>query len=793
MVADGLSIINADFSSTSFRVSSASIGAAQLPRQQHRLPTRRPGPATTACSRRRSWSRSTARSARASACSARRRFEIPRSVERDTRFDHLRDRATSCAAGSPPRTGTTCAPWGCSCSCGGCTLLLLTLARAGRRRPVRRRSATSACAPALRARSHRVQRRLLRAGRAVRRRGSGRCSRGSARSTTRTSGGTSGSGRCPTRTSASSTAPRSRTWSGGCWASGSAGGSSTTAATSPSGRWSPSATTARSTRAARSSATRRRTAPSSPTAARIGAGCTLGVGAFVHYGVTMGDGAVLAADSFLMKGEEVPPHARWGGNPAGSFAAQATPSRAAGGRTPMHHGVTDDRPTSTGAACSSPAVHRDPALDARPGAGHRRARDASDASRRRCAGWRTSWRCHSARCCWPHTPRCSPRCPVSRGRHRLRGRDGRPAAAVPADDRRRLVAGAAAGRRAGRDRAAGAPGLPGRRARSRAGLTDRRSRPCSTRPARPSSPRTPCCGWASSTDGDAPVLRLRYRTEVLDADSAARIAGYHLTALALIAADPDAEHGRQSLLSAEELRFQLDGLAGPRRELPDRRFHELFEERVRRAPGRRRRRARRPAVDLPGAQRPRQPAGPGAAGARAAPRGRRRGGDRAQPGLDGRRPRDLQGRRRVPADRAALPGRPHRHDARPRRLPAGADRARQHRHAGPGARLACPEVQTLLVDDGLRGGPRRRRPRRRASRRTSSPTSTSPPAPPASPRARCASTRACSTTSTPRSTTWGSARGRWSPRPRPSASTSRCGSWSPRCWSAGGPCSSSRT
>jgi non-ribosomal peptide synthetase-like protein len=48
----------------------------------------------------------------------------------------------------------------------------------------------------------------------------------------------------------------------------------------------------------------------------IGAGCTLGVSAFVHYGVTMEDGAVLAADSFLMKGETVPPGARWGGNPA---------------------------------------------------------------------------------------------------------------------------------------------------------------------------------------------------------------------------------------------------------------------------------------------------------------------------------------------------------------------------------------------------------------------------------------------------------------------------------------------
>ncbi|HZA17352.1 MAG TPA: Pls/PosA family non-ribosomal peptide synthetase, partial [Pseudonocardiaceae bacterium] len=48
----------------------------------------------------------------------------------------------------------------------------------------------------------------------------------------------------------------------------------------------------------------------------IGAGATLGVGAFVHYGVTMGNGALLAPDSFVMKGEEIPPGARWGGNPA---------------------------------------------------------------------------------------------------------------------------------------------------------------------------------------------------------------------------------------------------------------------------------------------------------------------------------------------------------------------------------------------------------------------------------------------------------------------------------------------
>jgi non-ribosomal peptide synthetase-like protein len=50
----------------------------------------------------------------------------------------------------------------------------------------------------------------------------------------------------------------------------------------------------------------------------VGNGVTLGVGSFVHYGVTIGDGAVLAPDTFVMKGEEIPPHARWIGNPSGA-------------------------------------------------------------------------------------------------------------------------------------------------------------------------------------------------------------------------------------------------------------------------------------------------------------------------------------------------------------------------------------------------------------------------------------------------------------------------------------------
>ena len=57
----------------------------------------------------------------------------------------------------------------------------------------------------------------------------------------------------------------------------------------------------------------------------IGDRCTIGTGAFVHYGITMSDDAVLDADSFLMKGEHVPAGSRWYGNPA----ADARATRAA--------------------------------------------------------------------------------------------------------------------------------------------------------------------------------------------------------------------------------------------------------------------------------------------------------------------------------------------------------------------------------------------------------------------------------------------------------------------------------
>ena len=58
----------------------------------------------------------------------------------------------------------------------------------------------------------------------------------------------------------------------------------------------------------------------------LGAGVVVGVEAFVHYGVTMGEGSVLEADAFLMKGEVVEPHAVWLGNPATELRERRIPA-----------------------------------------------------------------------------------------------------------------------------------------------------------------------------------------------------------------------------------------------------------------------------------------------------------------------------------------------------------------------------------------------------------------------------------------------------------------------------------
>lgn len=61
----------------------------------------------------------------------------------------------------------------------------------------------------------------------------------------------------------------------------------------------------------------------------IGDDCTLGTAAFVHYGTNLGDGVTIEADSFLMKGEQVPDGQRWQGNPATPAGRRPAPDTGA--------------------------------------------------------------------------------------------------------------------------------------------------------------------------------------------------------------------------------------------------------------------------------------------------------------------------------------------------------------------------------------------------------------------------------------------------------------------------------
>ncbi|MEV0966950.1 non-ribosomal peptide synthetase, partial [Streptomyces sp. NPDC049910] len=70
--------------------------------------------------------------------------------------------------------------------------------------------------------------------------------------------------------------------------------------------------------------------------------------------------------------------------------------------------------------------------------------------------------------------------------------------------------------------------------------------------------------------------------DVLDGEAAGRFVGYHLAALGEMVAGLDG--GLGSVVSEGEVAFQVEGLAGRRRELPGLRVHELFEERVRAHP-----------------------------------------------------------------------------------------------------------------------------------------------------------------------------------------------------------------
>ncbi|MGW7072631.1 non-ribosomal peptide synthetase [Streptomyces sp. NPDC054855] len=85
-------------------------------------------------------------------------------------------------------------------------------------------------------------------------------------------------------------------------------------------------------------------------------------------------------------------------------------------------------------------------------------------------------------------------------------------------------------------------------------------------------------------DGDGPAVVLRHRPQVVGPDQAGRIAGYLLAALDALGTIPDTDHHTWSPLTPDEVAHQTHGLAGPARDLPGLRVHELFEEQARRRP-----------------------------------------------------------------------------------------------------------------------------------------------------------------------------------------------------------------
>ena len=239
--------MNADYSASSFRMSHVAIGRAQLRRQQHRLPGRRPG-----------------RGERPAGHQGHGPDGRPGAGERrPARLAVLRDPAhggpghrvrlpegagRAGAGGCGARTGTTPCRWLLFLAVRWMQVFVSTAAGCSPRPTCTTGSARSSIAAAgLAVLLFNILFSML-----VERLGAGlpvAASRASCPSTTRTSGSTSGSGSWAGQPDCS-TAPRSRTCCGGCWACGSGAGCSTTAARCRRRRWSPSATTWCSTRAA---------------------------------------------------------------------------------------------------------------------------------------------------------------------------------------------------------------------------------------------------------------------------------------------------------------------------------------------------------------------------------------------------------------------------------------------------------------------------------------------------------------------------------------------------------------
>ena len=240
VVADGLSMISADYSASSFRVSAVSIGANNFLGNQHRLPGAGPD-------RRRLPARDEgAGPGRRTGAGGRGPARLARVRDPPLRRPRRRPRAAGGRAAPPPGPQGPAQRGHHRAATAGALAAPVRRAAAGHRcvgpvaphgapRPSWRCPWPSCCSQ-----------RCTTCSSSGPPTGSRRSPRTAARSTTRCSGATSGPGRSrPRPTSSRSTARRSRTCSGGRSACGSAAACSTTAASSPSARSPRSATAPR--------------------------------------------------------------------------------------------------------------------------------------------------------------------------------------------------------------------------------------------------------------------------------------------------------------------------------------------------------------------------------------------------------------------------------------------------------------------------------------------------------------------------------------------------------------------
>ncbi|MET9580284.1 amino acid adenylation domain-containing protein [Streptomyces massasporeus] len=100
----------------------------------------------------------------------------------------------------------------------------------------------------------------------------------------------------------------------------------------------------------------------------------------------------------------------------------------------------------------------------------------------------------------------------------------------------------------------------------------------------PAAAGTPPLWVSIHVHTDRVTVRARSRSDVMSEEHLTRITGYHGRALELLAARPEAPAGERSLLTEDERRTQIYGLAGESEPFDGRLFVERFEEQVRSAP-----------------------------------------------------------------------------------------------------------------------------------------------------------------------------------------------------------------